>query len=137
MGRSDITVELRDAFVSDDELQVYFNACDVVALPFRHVLNSGSLLLAMSFGCPVVAPRLGSIPEVACAEGWYGYDPSDPGGLARALTEGLAATGRSGLRERILDFTAARYDWAAAGQKAVALYPSILDCVPDTASADE
>ena len=91
----------------------------------------------MSFGCPVVAPRLGSVPEVACPEGWFGYDPSDPGGLTGALAEGLAATARSGLRERILAFTAARYDWAAAGQKAVALYRSILDRVPDTASAAE
>ena len=46
-------------FVDDTELQNYFNACDVVALPYQRILNSGSLLLAMSFGKSVIAPRLG------------------------------------------------------------------------------
>jgi glycosyltransferase involved in cell wall biosynthesis len=122
-------IELRDALVPDDELQLYFNACDLVALPFRQVLNSGSLLLAMSFGCPVVAPRLGSIPEVACPEGWYPYDADDPDGLATALGQGLAVAGGKGLRDRILGFTAARYDWTESGRRVVSLYRSILDRV--------
>ena len=42
LHRAEFTVQLRDAFVRDDELQLYFNACDAVALPFRHVLNSGA-----------------------------------------------------------------------------------------------
>jgi beta-1,4-mannosyltransferase len=128
LARPGVRIELTDAVVPDDELQLYFNACDVVALPFRQVLNSGSLLLAMSFGCPVVAPRLGSIPEVACPEGWHGYDPADPGGLAGALARALAAAGRAGLREHILAFTAARYDWdTRRGRRRSRLYRSILD----------
>ena len=89
---------IRDTLVPDEELQLYFNACDLVALPFRQVLNSGSLLLAMSFGCPVVAPRLGSIPEVACPEGWFGYDAANPDGLRSALRAALAARSRRAAR---------------------------------------
>jgi len=88
----------------------------------------------MSFGCPVVAPRLGSIPEVACPEGWFGYDPTDPEGLGVALQAGLAVPDPTALRGRILDFTATRYDWGEVGRKAAALYAAILDRVTPRAS---
>jgi glycosyltransferase involved in cell wall biosynthesis len=123
--RPDVRIEIRDALVPDDELQVCFNACDVVALPFRKVLNSGSLLLAMSFGCPVVAPRLGSIPEVACPDGWFGYEAGDAAGLRAALESALAVRDRSALRQRVLDFTAKNYDWRSVGTKAANLYSDI------------
>jgi beta-1,4-mannosyltransferase len=131
--RPDVRVELRDVAVPDQDLQVYFNACDVVALPFRQVLNSGSLLLAMSFGCPIVAPRLGSIPEVACPEGWFGYDPTNAGGLGAALGAALATPGLATLRRPILEFTSAHYDWDAVGAKAAALYAAIHDRVTPNA----
>jgi glycosyltransferase involved in cell wall biosynthesis len=133
LRRPDVRIVLRDTSVPDDELQIYFNACDVVVLPFRQVLNSGSLLLAMSFGCPVIAPRLGSIPEIACPEGWFGYDPAGARELAEALDRARAAANLEGLRERILDFTAARYDWVGVGTRAKALYEAIVDGVTPAA----
>jgi glycosyltransferase involved in cell wall biosynthesis len=48
--------------VPDNKLQTFFAAADLVVLPFRHVLNSGSVLLAMGFGKAVVAPEIGLIP---------------------------------------------------------------------------
>lgn len=125
-ARPGIRIELTDAFVPDDQLQVYFNACDVVALPFRRVLNSGSLLLAMSFGCPVVAPRTGSIPEVACTDAWFSYEPEDPSGLARAIRAALSHPNLSSLRSVVLDFTRQRYDWSDVGRGAVNLYSALL-----------
>jgi glycosyltransferase involved in cell wall biosynthesis len=112
--------------VEGDELQIYFNACDLVALPFRKVLNSGSLLLAMSFGCPVVAPRMGSIPEVACPDGWFGYDPNDAVGLPGAIRHAFACRDLLALRGAVRGFTAARYDWVTVGEKSRALYQAIV-----------
>jgi glycosyltransferase involved in cell wall biosynthesis len=125
--KPELRVDIRPEHIPDDELQVYFNACDLVVLPFRNILSSGSLLLAMSFGCPVVAPRLGSIPEVACPEGWFGYDPANLRGLAGALSEALTDSASIDLRRQIRAFTAARYDWDAVGTRAVQLYRAILD----------
>lgn len=51
-------------FVPDAELQIYMNAADLVVLPFRKVLNSGSALLALSFDRPVLVPRTGSLVEL-------------------------------------------------------------------------
>lgn len=125
-SRKGVGVEIRDELVPDEELQVYFNACDVVALPFRRVLNSGSLLLAMSFGCPVVAPRVGSIPEVACPEGWFVYKPDERQGLARALRSALSRDDLVDLRRPVTAFTAARYGWARVGADARDLYRELV-----------
>lgn len=47
----------RHDYVPNEEMALWVAACDVIALPFRNILNSGSLLLAASYGVPVVLPR--------------------------------------------------------------------------------
>jgi beta-1,4-mannosyltransferase len=47
--------------VPDSELQNLYAAADLVVLPFIQVFNSGTVLLAMSFAKPVVAPAMGVI----------------------------------------------------------------------------
>lgn len=44
-------------FISVNDVQLYFNSCDVVALPFNNIENSGSIKLAMGFGCPIVTKK--------------------------------------------------------------------------------
>ena len=55
-------LKLVDRFIPDDEFDVYLNAASVVLLTYRHILTSGSLFQALSFGRPVLAPDIGSIP---------------------------------------------------------------------------
>ncbi|MCP4303631.1 MAG: methyltransferase domain-containing protein [bacterium] len=45
--------------IPDADVQLYMNAADVAVLPHRQALNSGALLLAYSFGLPVVASATG------------------------------------------------------------------------------
>lgn len=54
---------LIDRFIKGDELQVYFNAADVVVLPFKKIENSGSAILAMGFKKAVIAPQMGVLTE--------------------------------------------------------------------------
>jgi len=72
-------------FIPDDEVQLYMNAADVMVLPYRDVLTSGAVILAMSFGKPVIAPRIGCIPDVLDDRGSFLYDPSDEKGLLKAM----------------------------------------------------
>jgi len=50
-------------FIPDDELQYYMNAADLLVLPFRNIENSGSVILSMGFGKPIVAPARGVVAE--------------------------------------------------------------------------
>jgi beta-1,4-mannosyltransferase len=61
----DSRVHLELGFMPDDRLQVFLNAADLIVLPYRQIMNSGSALLALSFDRPVLAPAIGSLPELA------------------------------------------------------------------------
>lgn len=54
---------LFDDFIDNDKLQFYFNAADVVVLPFKKIENSGSVILAMGFMKAIIAPRMGVLTE--------------------------------------------------------------------------
>ena len=78
MRDGDARVIVRDDVVPAEELQFYLRAADLVVAPFLDILNSGSVLLALGFDRPVLAPRLGSLPALSDAVGveWvHLYDP--------------------------------------------------------------
>jgi glycosyltransferase involved in cell wall biosynthesis len=68
LAARDERVHLDLNYLPDDQVPTYFAAADVVVLPYRHVFNSGSVVLAMSMARPLVVPALGSIPSVVPAE---------------------------------------------------------------------
>src|SRR5690606_1044256 len=56
-GHPDIKLVLR--FIPDSDVSLYHCAADIVVLPYKYMLNSGALLLALSFNKPVIAPHIG------------------------------------------------------------------------------
>ena len=85
-------VHYQPGFVPAEETQLYFNACDVVALPYRNILTSGAALVGMAFRRAILAPRLGCLVEVLDDEGALLYDHGAPDGLNQAMRRALAAT---------------------------------------------
>lgn len=77
-------------FVSDNEIQIYMNACDVVVFPFKDIFTSGSVIMAMSFGKPCIVPALGCIPELLNDSGGFLYNPGDREGLRQAMNQAKA-----------------------------------------------
>ncbi len=59
-----IHLDLRDVPISDAELEGVIDCADAVVLPYKNVLNSGSALFALSRNRPVLAPNMGSLPEL-------------------------------------------------------------------------
>jgi glycosyltransferase involved in cell wall biosynthesis len=51
-------------FVPDDAMPTYCAAADLVVLPYRDILHSGSALLALSFDRPVLVPDQGAMSEL-------------------------------------------------------------------------
>lgn len=85
-------IHILGRFVEDTELQVFFRAADVAAYPYKKILTSGSLLLALSFGLPVVIPDVGMTREVLGNSPAAGrlYGGSDGATLGSALRAVLA-----------------------------------------------
>ncbi len=79
------SVWIRNGFVEKEDLQLFFNACDVAVLPYKEILTSGTVYTALDFGRPVVAPRLSDLEEVVTNDCGVLYDPDRPSALAQAL----------------------------------------------------
>jgi beta-1,4-mannosyltransferase len=72
-----IKFDLWDAPIGDVEFEAIVDAADSIVLPYRSILNSGAALFALSRNRPVLAPALGSLPELREGVGadWlYLYD---------------------------------------------------------------
>lgn len=86
--------------IADDDVQVYFKAADVLLLT-RDVFSSGTAVLAMDFGLPVLAPPVNHVREVARDEALIPLQRTDDDGVAdglsRALTWDLAAARHAAL----------------------------------------
>jgi glycosyltransferase involved in cell wall biosynthesis len=111
-------------FIPDVDIPRLLLASDCAVLPFRDVLTSGSLILAMSFGLPAIAPRLGCLPETVAEDGAFLYDAGDPdglpGALKSALTSDLAAMGAAN-RARIEGFT-----WELVAERTIQLAYEVI-----------
>ena len=79
-------VQIRDGYIPDSEVEPYFAASDLIVLPYESATQSGIVQIAYGFQKPVVATRVGGLPE-AVIDGCTGYlsDPCDPHSLAEAV----------------------------------------------------
>jgi len=118
-GDDRIDTELE--FIPNDRLQVYFNAADAVVLPYRNSLTSGTAILGMSFGTPIVGPRVGCLPGLLDHQDELLYDP-DTGlqgdSLRRAASTDLASIGTEN-RRQVLE-----YEWDTIASQTQKVYES-------------
>ncbi|BDC53168.1 GDP-mannose:glycolipid 4-beta-D-mannosyltransferase (plasmid) [Bryobacterales bacterium F-183] len=114
-------VHLDLRLIPDDTLEAYLAACDCVVLPYRNILNSGSVLMSLSMGRPVIAPAVGSLPELAAKVGpqWVRCYTGEfqRGLLADALQQRLPEEAKPDLSP---------YDWPAIGEQTAAFYQSLM-----------
>ena len=98
-------------FIPDDEIATYFAAADVVLAPYRVEAQSGVALTAFHFGRPVIATRVGGLPEIV-SDGVNGYliPPEDPDALARAVDRFFTEADRPAM-ERAAVASAKAYSW--------------------------
>lgn len=112
----------RPGFVPDHEIQLLMRAADVVALPYRNILTSSSVVLAMSFGRPVIAPVMGCVPETVAEGRELLYQAADPNGLRGAMIAAaervaeLPAIGESNFRRVAVE------TWDAVAERTAGLY---------------
>jgi glycosyltransferase involved in cell wall biosynthesis len=121
---------LRTEFIPDEEIEIYFKAADVVALPYTHIYQSGVLVLGYSFGLPVLATDVGSLKE-DIVEGQTGFvcRTQDPRDLTRAMERYFASDLFENLGERraeIQNFARERHSWERVGEITMNAYAGLL-----------
>lgn len=124
----DPRLQLRPGFIPEDQMQYYLQAADVAVFCFDEILTSGSVILAMSYGLPIIAPAMGCLPELVTTEAGLLYDPADPDALGQALqrikemdTVAMGAAARA---------IADALDWDGIARQTAAIYRACLEGDP-------
>lgn len=125
-----ITTENR--FLDQAEIPDLLARTDFMVAPYVASLTSGTALLAMSLGRPVIAPRLPTLTElITDGENGLLFDPQEEGGLAAALERAceIAESRLQRLSEAAFE-TAMRYDWRIIGNLWSGLLHRLVACPP-------
>lgn len=116
-------IRLIPTFVDDNDLQLYFNAADIVVLPYRRATTSGAAILAYSFAKPLLAPALGPFPGLLSPERGILYEPTGEG-LLRALRQARKLDRQQASKAALA--YASNLDWTALGSQHIAMYRTAL-----------
>lgn len=122
---ADIRLEAR--WQSESELADYLAASDFCVFPFDHVDNSGSVLLALGAGVPVIIPDLPSLRHLS-NPGVLNYDSADP---VFALSDTMkAAASLSDLKRTELgdagrDWTSC-FEWSEIASQTAKVYAQAM-----------
>jgi glycosyltransferase involved in cell wall biosynthesis len=73
--------------VAPADVQLFLRAADIAVLPYVRALNSGALMLAITFGLPVVVPAGGGLAEVADSAFARTFEVDDRGSLVAAVRD--------------------------------------------------
>lgn len=99
----------RDSFVSHDELNRYFAACDVVLAPYLEASQSGVIADALAHGKPCLVTPVGALAEqIGGGEAGWVADAADPRAFASKLEQVLECDHE---RERLGAERLARTNW--------------------------
>jgi glycosyltransferase involved in cell wall biosynthesis len=103
-------MEWREGFMINEEVAVWFKACDVVVMPYRNIYQSGVVFLCLRFGVPIVATNVGSLSEYIDGDSGIITETNDPAGIAAGLDRFFAE--RTRFHREDIARKAAKYGWA-------------------------
>jgi glycosyltransferase involved in cell wall biosynthesis len=95
-----INLDFRETPIGDAELETIVDSADAVVLPYKNILNSGSALFSLSRNRPVLAPKIGSLPELrdTVGEEWiYLYEGEISQQILLEFKEWMLKTNRASI----------------------------------------
>lgn len=114
---------ISDGFVSNEDVQVYMNAADVVLVPRVNTLNSGVLFLGLSFNKVVIGIDKGGVGEVLREHNFPTFDPEHFQSLSKALEQGYVLS-RKEIRGAME--WSSRYNWNSIAESHLEFYHQLL-----------
>lgn len=109
-------------FIEEDEIQILMNVSDIVVFPYREILTSAAVMLAMSFGKPCIAVRKGCLGETLDEKGSFLYDPTEADGLLRSIREAVEKRDSLGAMGEYNRRRAQPWSWADAAKATQKIY---------------
>ena len=115
-------------YIPFSDVTRYFRAADAIVMPYRHISQSGVLFLALSLGVPVVAARVGALPELLRDDdSALLVPPESPADLAKAL---IRLLGDSELQERLAESgrrIADQHSWPSIAERTESAFLRLVE----------
>ncbi len=83
--QDDENISIYDIYFSDDDIEYVFSFADVVVLPYLRASSSGVAHIAMHYGLPIIATRVGGLADLKDYEGMMYVPPMDSDAIAKKL----------------------------------------------------
>jgi glycosyltransferase involved in cell wall biosynthesis len=112
-------------WISKPTLETILCASDYGVFPFREIFNSASVMLALSFGLPVVATRRGAIPEVVPDYAWFDAGDGSQASLGTALRRAMESKNLAEAGRRVREHVLRVHSWAVVGRRLRTLYETL------------
>lgn len=111
-------IQVVEGYVPDSEVEKYFEACDLVILPYESATQSGIVQIAFGFEKPVIVTDVGGLPDVV-TKGRTGYivQAKNDAAIAQAVTD-FFVHNRGTMMHRNIMAEAERFSWT-----------SLVDCI--------
>lgn len=127
-GDFDGKLTLHVRYIADSEVDVYYSAADCVVLPYRKIYQSGVLLMAMSYGVPVIVSDLGGMLEVVThRQTGLVFEQGNEQDLAEKIDLLMS---NSRLKDDVasagLELMQKRYGWEEIGAKTMRVYEAMI-----------
>jgi beta-1,4-mannosyltransferase len=118
----DTRVVIDARYIPDDEVSVLHRRAHAAIFAYRDVFSSGALVLALSYGLPVVAPAVSTATELVRPPGVETFGPGElTAGLERMRAGDWSARRDAALR------AAEAHPWSAVATSTVALYEGLRE----------
>jgi len=120
-------VKIFPYFIPDNEVPLFFNAADIVVLPYERISQSGIIQIAYAFEKPIVSTAVGGVPEVI-VDGKTGVlvEPKSPEALAKSILKLLKDKDlRKKLGQEGMKYSK-KFTWASISMETLKIYKKIL-----------
>jgi len=123
----DSKIKIINKYIPDKEVPEYFRNTSVVVLPYISATQSGIIPLAYSFGKPVIATRVGSMPEII-EDGKTGFlvEPRNEKDLANAIIKLISDDKLiKMMSENALRYCKRNLSWDSIAKRTIKVYSEI------------
>lgn len=113
------------SYIVNEEVQIYYNAADIVVCPYDYISTSGSSILSLSFGKPVIAPLIGNILDFPNNVGFF-YSGDNRNGLRNAIMKSFNQKSKLPMMGKYAYEYAKSLSWEKIAFKTRNVYEKIL-----------
>lgn len=114
-------------YIKDEEIVNYYSAADCIVLPYKKIFQSGVLLMAQSYGIPVIVSDLLGMTEIVTdQENGFVFKSESIDDLERVLEKVMLCTDFNKIEKNAYNKLINEYNWDTIAEKQATLMKEMI-----------